>query len=385
MMRRWHLVVVCSALVLTILGASSLFAEMVVNIDNVPPEYEEDVAAWQTDLDIATSPFHRQRFKDTYVEAIAEGDILNIASQMISDFDNLDWGDEEDKQQRILSQLERFLDAMKTALASDDIDPPLDELSEQNLFIGIMGNLDHGLGSLMMEDDTDTRGNDVKSYFKGTPNRVLLYEFIEVDTKEMARLLLAPEHVRQWRILENALTDLVNEQSKLVMAANVRDLNLAAERWDNFLNKGYSQTPWEALFNGYVIGVPEKEFGPPTRQWILAHPTIGVELSVDPLDESRIKEALHIEALGHVWYRGKKLDRFWGVSAAISIREDLDPGIGVLIHFRRNWNLGITWHDVDEDPFLFFSVDLLQFVRQSASQYKERYKAVRTLLDERTP
>jgi hypothetical protein len=106
---------------------------------------------------------------------------------------------------------------------------------------------------------------------------------------------------------------------------------------------------------------------------------------VDPLDESRAKEALHIEALGHVWYWGKKLDRFWGVSAAVSLREDLDPGIGVLIHLRQNWNLGITWHDVDEDPFLFFSVDLLQLVRQNATQYTKRYESVRTAFKNLSP
>jgi hypothetical protein len=385
MMRQRLIVMICYALALAAFGSPPVLAQMVVNIDNLPPEYEERVAAWQTDVDITTSPFHRQRFKDTYAEAIAYGDIHNIASQMIAVFDDLDWGEDEDKQQRIVNQLARFLEAMRTALSSDDIDPPLDEISEQNLFLGIMENLDNGLRSLLMEDDTDARGNDVKSYFKGTENRVLLFEFIEVDNKEMVRLLLTPEHVRQWRMLEDALTDLVSEQSKLVMAANVRDLHLATEQWDNFLNKGYSQTPWEALLNGYLIGVPEKAFGPPTHQWILAHPNIGVELSVDPLDESRVKEALHIEALGHVWYWGKKLDRFWGFSAAVSIREDFDPGIGVLVHFRRNWNLGITWHDVDEDPFLFFSVDLLQLVRQTASRYEKRYEAVKNLLEERTP
>jgi hypothetical protein len=42
-------------------------------MDNVPPEYEERIAAWQTDLDIVTSPFHRQRFKDIYAEEVADG------------------------------------------------------------------------------------------------------------------------------------------------------------------------------------------------------------------------------------------------------------------------------------------------------------------------
>jgi hypothetical protein len=89
---------------------------------------------------------------------------------------------------------------------------------------------------------------------------------------------------------------------------------------------------------------------------------------------------MHVEFLGHIWYRGEQLGDYWGVSATVSLREDLDPGIGVQVHIKRNWNLGVTWHDVDEDPYVFFSVDLFRFAKQSASKYVAEYEDVRAQL-----
>jgi len=157
------------------------------------------------------------------------------------------------------------------------------------------------------------------------------------------------------------------------------ELKNAVERWENFLNKGYSMMPWESLLNGWWLDLPQNDFGPPDHQWIILHPTLGLELSVDDLDESRVKETLHIEALGHIWYRGRQLEDYAGISATISLREDLDPGIGMLVHFKRNWNLGLVWHDVDEDPFLFFSVDLFNFAKQEIPKYVDRYNDVKAM------
>jgi len=91
---------------------------------------------------------------------------------------------------------------------------------------------------------------------------------------------------------------------------------------------------------------------------------------------------MHIELLGHIWYHGKQLENFRGLSLSASLREDLDPGIGVMFHVKRHWSVGVSWHDVDEDPFVFFSVDLFRFAKQSATSYVEKYDTVRTLLSD---
>ena len=377
-MRTRILALVLCTLVALVIGAPSLSARTLV--DEVPSEFEDvSVDDWVSESEERTSPFHRQRFADAYAEKIQAGEVLAVASEMISLFDAQDWGENEPKQEKILNQLQHFLDALKVALDSPGIEGSLDTKAEQNIFLEAFNTGEFGLHTLKMEEIADASGEDVSGYFKGTPNELLLYEWAEDGNK--VRLLLTPEQMRQWRLLQNALSNLVTEQVALVSASNVQELKDAVERWENFLDRGYSQMPWESLVNGWLIEPPGfPELGPPGHQWILLHPTVGLELSVDPLDEAKVKEAMHVEFLGHIWYRGEQLGDYWGVSATVSLREDLDPGVGVQVHIKRNWNLGVTWHDVDEDPFLFFSVDLFRFAKQNASKYVAEYEDVRAQL-----
>ena len=367
------------SLVLCSLGALSLSAPAhhdKIIVDEPPDEFNED---WVPG-DESTSPFHRQRFGDTYLERIENGQIFTVASEMISLFDALDWGEHEAQQQKILNQLQRFRGAIRVALETPGIEGPLDLKAEQNIFIEELNKQEFGLHSLTIETIADDSGEDVSGYFRDTSDEILLYEWAEDGDK--VRLLLTTEQVRQWRLLENALLNLINDQVGLVSAANIMELKNAVERWENVLDKGYSMMPWESYLNGRWIDLPKRDFGPPDHQWIVLHPTLGLELSIDDLGESRVKETLHIEAIGHIWYRGRQLQDYAGISGTISFREDLDPGIGVLVHFKRNWSLGLTWHDVDEDPFLFFSVDLFNFAKQEIPKYVERYNGVKAMIKE---
>ena len=379
-MRTRILALVLCTLVALLVGAPALSAQTLVDAGDVPSEFEDvSVDDWVSESEERTSPFHQQRFVDTYADDIQTGRIFAVASEMISLFDAQDWGENEPKQEKILNQLQHFLDALKVALDSPGIEGSLDTKAEQNIFLEAFNTEEFGLHTLKMEEIADASGEDVSGYFKGTPNELLLYEWAEDGNK--VRLLLTPEQMRQWRLLQNALSNLVTEQVALVSASNVQELKDAVERWENFLDRGYSQMPWESLVNGWLIEPPGfPELGPPGHQWILLHPTVGLELSVDPLDEAKVKEAMHVEFLGHIWYRGEQLGDYWGVSATVSLREDLDPGVGVQVHIKRNWNLGVTWPDVDEDPFLFFSVDLFRFAKQNASKYVAEYEGVRAQL-----
>ena len=382
-MRTRILALFLCTLVALLAGAPRLFAQTLVDAKDVPPEFKAgsvDDSDWA--LEERTSPFHLEHFKDTYADKLRDGEILSAVSEMVSLFDQQDWGENEPEQEKILNQLRPWLGAMSLALVSPGIEGPLDTLDEQNIFLVAFTEEGFGLDALRMETLADTSGQFVQfvqGYFSGTPEELPLYEWAEDG--ERVRLLLTSEQMRQWRLLQNTLTTLITDLSDLLSAKNVQELEDAVERWENFLDRGYSQMPWESLVNGWLIEPPGfPELGPPGHQWILLHPTVGLELSVDPLDEAKIKEAMHVEFLGHVWYRGEQLEDHWGVSATVSLREDLDPGIGVLVHIKRNWNLGVTWHDVDEDPFLFFSVDLFRFAKQNASKYVAEYEDVRAQL-----
>jgi len=364
--RRWPLV----AWLLLLLGHA--WAQ------EVPPEYEENVEDWVLVAERRESPFYVGRFQDLYAPDLAQGRAGPVLEHMLSLFEALDWQQEEPRQAQILRRARPFLAQVRSALATASQDGRVDTLEEQNAFLAALTATGTSPRALVL----DTSGT-VPVYFAGTSDELRLYEW-EPDG-EHVHLLLAAQHVREWRLLEHSITTLVARLYELVAQENVSSLEGAVTRWDNFLERGYSQMPWESWINGHLIPPPRlgpdsDRLGPPDHQWVLLHPSFGLEFDAFPLDEARVKESLQIELLGHVWYHGRDLDQYWGLSAALSLREDLDPGIGLLVHLRRAWNLGITWHGVEDDPFLFLSVDLFRFARTRAGRYEAAYARLREQL-----
>ena len=160
----------------------------------------------------------------------------------------------------------------------------------------------------------------------------------------------------------------------------------AKTRWEIYMHEGMSQFPWEAALNGWLIGADNIQY-PPTHQWILAHPELGVEVSTRSLKEITAKESLSIELFGHIWYHWKRLDspeaglRWWGLSAAVSLRDDQRPGVGFVAHYGRFVTLGILWHDVNRDgrwfndaPFVMMGIDLFRFAEDRAPAYQKKWE-----------
>lgn len=375
-MRRFH---ICFLVLTFLIGAAGLQPLHAQNpVEELEPPYEEAVDAWASSTEIDESPFHRQRLHDSYASMLQSGQVHAVVFELVAAFDNQDWGNEEVSQQRILRRLALFVRAVRDAMDSPGIQGPLDTLLEQDAFLRALNQLHFGLDSLQ-KDDSLLGDAQASGYFRGTPDEVMLFHWDQAAGGYI--LGLRETRVRQWRMLENTLSTLLLTLTHEVGQANVSGLQQRVERWDNFLNHGYSQLPWESLINGWLIppsGVAGP--GPPNHQWVIMHPSLGVELSTGSLSDTRVKEALHVEALGHIWYHGDMLDDYWGVSATISLRDDLDPGIGAMVHINRNWNLGITWHNVEDDPFLFFSFDLFQFARQEAQSYSSQYQQLRATL-----
>ena len=176
------------------------------------------------------------------------------------------------------------------------------------------------------------------------------------------------------------------ELKKPAIRASVQGIRKARQRWDLFVEQGMAQYPWEAVGNNLVAPEGSIEF-PPDRQWIFLHPQLGVEMSTDGLKNLRVKESLLVEVVGHAWYRWQKDDdpgaglRWWGVSGAVSLRDDLRPGIGLVGHYGKLVTLGVLWHDRDEDdnwfdqaPFLVFGIDLFRLVEDRAPTYQESWR-----------
>lgn len=144
-------------------------------------------------------------------------------------------------------------------------------------------------------------------------------------------------------------------------------------RWENFLDNGFVMYPWEISVNSALLTWDIRT--PPARQFIILHPSLGIQFPLDGIrdpGELRVKESLMIELFGHLWYRGEYLGNFSGLSATVVLREDIAPGIGVLLRPGRNLSAGINWHFSSNDdkrfiktPFLSVSVDLLNLVRSN--------------------
>lgn len=184
----------------------------------------------------------------------------------------------------------------------------------------------------------------------------------------------------------DTVSHLLTDLKKPALRETVQAIENAKARWEIFMRQGMSQFPWEAAFNSWAIGADDIQY-PPRRQWILAHPELGVEVSTNRLIDLTAKQSLSIELVGHVWYRWKNLEkpetglRWWGISAAASLRDDLRPGVGLVGHWGRFVTLGILWHDADRDggwfddpPFLMFGIDLFRFADDRAPAYQKKWE-----------
>jgi hypothetical protein len=372
-----HIIRLTVFLGLLLTNLSILSAQTVVL--DVPLEYEESIDVWETDGERASSPYHRNRLDDQYAKSLEEGFVVQVVGQLVKRFENEDWGPNEVEQSKILNRLNLFHTAMKFALAQPGIEGIPNQLVEQELFLRAFNDQHFGLNSLQMQILSDSNGEEVPGYFGGQADEILLYEWTAEG--DSVRLLLEPKQVRQWRFLQNTLSTLVNNMADKLRSVNIRDLTLAVDRWENFLERGYSQMPWESFINGYLIRPPGlPKLGPPGHQWIILHPSVGFELKVDSVDELRVKEVMNIELLGHIHYWGERLDKLWGLSISTTLRDDMDPGLGVQLHLSRNWNLGVSWHDFEEDPFLFMSVDLFSAASREAPRYLAAYQEQRKKL-----
>jgi hypothetical protein len=184
----------------------------------------------------------------------------------------------------------------------------------------------------------------------------------------------------------DTVNHLLTDFKQPAIRQTVRAIENAQARWEIYLREGMSQFPWEAAFNSWTIGADNIQY-PPRRQWILIHPELGVEVSTRSLKEVTAKESLAIELFGHVWYRWRNLNqpekglRWWGISAAVSLRDDLRPGVGFIAHYGRFVTLGITWHDPDEDgrwfndaPFVMMGIDLFRFAEDRVPSYQKKWE-----------
>jgi hypothetical protein len=162
------------------------------------------------------------------------------------------------------------------------------------------------------------------------------------------------------------------------VTARLADIDLG---WSNYLEKGFSQYPWESVLNSYVT---PKLFGAfawdkaPHEQLVFLHPELGIELDTRSAQDASAQVSLMIHALGYIHYFGETRDWFLGASATMTFSDqDFGLGIGPTLHM--GWanaysilphiSVGAYWHDFESGgrgPILGFSLDFWRLLNKTS-------------------
>jgi hypothetical protein len=371
-----------------LLAASSLARGQDNVVQDLPPQYSLQAELdWFTPDERATDRRWHERVFERYTEELSAGLHGQVLKLLAEEFRAAPWPSHTAVQARFQSQLDRVAFAFVEAQAKRALEGKLADRTEREKLIAELDESRVGVQSLLPEavriDPAST--TMILVYFADTPDRFDTYRFTEDDQHE---LLLPPELMRDLRLRGEAVRVVLQDFVEPVQKRAYDQILRADRQWTNLLEKGYSQYPWESLFNGWVLDFDA--FHPPSHQWILLHPTVGFEASTVSLDEITAEEVVNVEVLGYLHYYGDDYQHYLGGALTATLRDDLGPGLGVVAHWEKGFSLGVAWHDVDgdgdqfdDDPFVYFSVDLFKFVQGERPKFQAARDQLQGMLDSR--
>jgi hypothetical protein len=328
---------------------------------------------------VPEDPRYHAVVRRTFEQEIQEGRWLEVVEALADELRQRPWSGNLDVQSKLQRKLDSLVADLRAGCAMPGIDGAPDTEAELALVIGYLTQ--RGMGAQVFVPTSEPDDGDIEHavLFGGTPDRI---QFTSSTPEGNYASAIAPEDMLGLRLRADTVRWLLTEFYKPVRRQHVELIHQAERRWENYLDRGFSQFPWEALFNGLVLDFPD--YDPPDRQWILLHPSLGVEADISSFDELQADESLSLEVLGFLKYRGRDYEDYFGGSLALTVRDDVGPGIGALFHIQRNLNLGVSWHDVDDDddyfddtPSIFFSVDLFRLVSSRAESLQAKYDEAR--------
>lgn len=219
-------------------------------------------------------------------------------------------------------------------------------------------------------------------FFEGAPTQVVLREqtykdgpIPGVSVADVKKHYATPEQAVEFREVALLIEEIFAEARKDPFERVTRKLSLIDEGWKNYLERGFSQFPWESALNGYVTPLFDEIawYDPPRWQLIALHPEGGVLLDIRDRSSASVEPALIVHGLGMIRYFGDDRSWFLGVSATASFAdEDFGLGFGPSLHFGNAFlgknvphlTVSALWHDFDEGsdgPIVAFSVDFWRF------------------------
>jgi hypothetical protein len=210
--------------------------------------------------------------------------------------------------------------------------------------------------------------------------RIVPFDDLDPDV-ENAIYLADPEQAAEFRVV-------VAEVNSLFLPFRLAALNRTAHRldeideaWENYLTKGYSQYPWEALVNSWRRLNRFSWSSPPTKQFVFLHPEPAMVIDARATEGAALDGSLLLHGLGYIQYFGATRNWFLGasVTGSVTTDEDLGLGVGGTLHFGHSAiqsrvphvSLSVLFHDTrsgSSGPFIGVSVDLWRLFETAGSE-----------------
>jgi hypothetical protein len=126
-----------------------------------------------------------------------------------------------------------------------------------------------------------------------------------------------------------AIAGLLTEHAAPARDRTVEILTSLAHRWDSYIDESYSQLPWELALNG--LGRSRRTWEPPGHQWVLLHPSLGVEVAGLHRDDLVRVDVAVLEGLGFLKYY-KGYSRRLGLTGVATFSSDRPMALGGYVH-----------------------------------------------------
>ena len=206
--------------------------------------------------------------------------------------------------------------------------------------------------------------------FRGTPDEIQL-----TDSSEQGSRRAVCYHAAVMR----SVLDRYTQPGRAAAAAVVETKRVS---WEHYFERGYSQLPWELFLNSRLAR-NAADLDPPTRQLILLHPSVGLEVPTRSIRDLTRQDAVALELLGWITYRNEYRD-YLGVSGVVTFTEGLGTGVGPFVHFGRVAKVGYVFRARRTDASgarrqdgVLISVDLYKYLADRKAQVEQALDHVR--------
>lgn len=171
------------------------------------------------------------------------------------------------------------------------------------------------------------------------------------------------------------------EQAAAIQAAAAR-ADVRDARWRSYFADARSQYPWELLVNSWIYERKVRNVqgisGPPSSQWIVLHPDIGMQYIRSADAGDRFKPALILELIGYnrwQWGDDNKPRNGWGASVVRTYADTASVSTGawgIAIHRNNKYTLTLTRHG--DKTGVLLSIDLAGAVTTASQQWRDAFR-----------